>query len=77
MDFKATIARIQEASRWKRGVTENWYAKGEEVCGNLVEEAVEALKEAEAREEAEAKVWIMEDQCDELANLCIYVYMCI
>jgi hypothetical protein len=69
VDFKATIARIQEASRWKRGVAENWYAKGEEVCGNLVEEASEALKEAEAREEAEAKVRIMEDQCDELANM--------
>jgi hypothetical protein len=54
-DFKATIARVQEASKWKRGVADNWYAKGEEVCGNLVEEAAEALKEAEAREEAEAK----------------------
>jgi hypothetical protein len=31
--------------------------------------AAEALKEAEAREEAEAKVRIMEDQCEELANL--------
>jgi hypothetical protein len=69
VDFKATIARIQEASRWKRGVAEVWYAKGEEVCGNLVEEAAEALKEAEAREEVEAKVRIMEDQCDELTNL--------
>jgi hypothetical protein len=37
VDFKATIARTQEASRWKRGVAENWYVKGEEVCGNLVE----------------------------------------
>jgi hypothetical protein len=34
-----------------------------------VEEAAEALKEAEAREEAEAKIRIMEDQCDELADL--------
>ncbi len=67
VDFKATIPQIQEASRWKCGVAENWYAKGEEVCGNLVEEAAEALKEAEAREEAEVR--IMEDQCDELANL--------
>ncbi len=69
VDFKATNARIQEASRWKRGVAENWYAKGEEVCGNLAVEAAEALKEAEAREEAEAKVRIMEDQCDKLAIL--------
>jgi plasmid stabilization system protein ParE len=34
-----------------------------------LEEAAEALKEAEAREEAEAKVRIMEDQCEELANV--------
>jgi hypothetical protein len=68
-DFKATIARVQEASKWKRGVADGWYAKGEEVCGDLVEEAAEALKRAEAREEAEAKIRIMEDQCDELADL--------
>ncbi len=68
-DFKATITRVQEASKWKRRVDDNWYAKGEEVCGNLVEEAAEALKEAEAREEVEAKIRIMEDQCDELADL--------
>jgi hypothetical protein len=68
-DFKATIARVQEASKWKRGVADSWYAKGEEVCGDLVEEAAEALKKAEAREEAEAKIRIMEDQCDELADL--------
>jgi hypothetical protein len=68
-DFKATIERIQEACRWKRGVAEAWYARGEIVYGNLVEEAEEALKEAKAREEAETKVRIMEYQCDELANL--------
>ncbi len=68
-DYKATIARIQEASKWKRGVADDWYAKGEEVWGDLVEEAAEALKKAEAREEAEAKIRIMEDQCDELADL--------
>jgi hypothetical protein len=68
-DFKATIARVQEASKWRRGVADEWYAKGEEVCGDLVEEAAEALKRAEAKEEAEAKIRIMEDQCDELADL--------
>jgi hypothetical protein len=41
----------------------------EDVCGNIMEEAAEALKEAEAREEAEEKVRIMEGQCEELANL--------
>jgi hypothetical protein len=65
-DLKSTIARVQEASKWKRGVADSWYAKGEEVCGDMVEEA---LKRAEAREEAEAKIRIMEDQCDELADL--------
>ncbi len=50
-------------------MADNWYAKAEEICGNLIEEAAEALKRAEAREEAEAKIRIMEDQCDELAGL--------
>jgi hypothetical protein len=68
-DFKATIARIEEASKWKRGVAENWYSKGEEICGSLMEEAAEVLKKAEAKEEAEARIRIMEDQCDELAEL--------
>jgi hypothetical protein len=69
VDFKATIARVQEASKWKRGVADSWYAKGEEICEDLIEEAAEALKRADAREEAEAKIRIMEDQCDELADL--------
>jgi hypothetical protein len=68
-DFKATIARTEEASRWKQGVADDWYSRGEVVCGGLMEEAAEVLKRAEAREEAEAKIWIMEDQCDELAGL--------
>ncbi len=48
-DFKATVARTKEACRRKHGVAKEWYAKGEEVCGDLLKEAVEALKEAEAR----------------------------
>jgi hypothetical protein len=68
-DFKVTITRIEEASKWKRGMADNWYARAEEICGNLMEEAAEALKRAEAREEAEARIRIMEDQCDELAGL--------
>jgi hypothetical protein len=39
------------------------------VCANLLEEAEEVLKKAEAREEAEAKIRIMEGQCEELASL--------
>jgi hypothetical protein len=65
-DFKATIDRIAEASRWKKGTIEDWLSRGEVVCANLMEEV---LKKAEAREEAEAKIQIMESQCEELAEL--------
>ncbi len=68
-DFKVTIDRIAEASRWKRGVKEDWLSRGETVCRGLMEEAEEALKKAKAREEAEARLRIMEDQCEELAGL--------
>jgi hypothetical protein len=68
-DFKATIDRIAEASRWKKGTIEDWLSKGEVVCANLMEEAEEVLKKAEARVEAEAKIRIMEGQCEELAEL--------
>jgi hypothetical protein len=54
-DFKATVARVEEACKWKQGTAEGWYAKGEDACGDLLEKATEALKEAEAREAAEAK----------------------
>jgi hypothetical protein len=53
-DFKVTVARTAEACKWRHGVAEEWYAKGEEVCGNLLEEAGKALGEAEEREAAEA-----------------------
>jgi hypothetical protein len=69
LDFKATIDRMAEANKWKMGTIEDWTFRGEVVCGKLLEEAEEALKEAEAREEAEAKVQIMESQCEELADL--------
>jgi predicted HicB family RNase H-like nuclease len=68
-DFKVTVARTADACKWKHGVAKEWYAKGKEVCGDLLEEAEQALKEVEAREEAEAKVRIMESQCEELASL--------
>ncbi len=58
-DFKATIDRIAEASRWKRGVTEDWHSRGEVICAGLMEEAEEVLKKAEAREEVEARLRIM------------------
>jgi hypothetical protein len=61
---------LQEPKRRADGsMAEEWHAKKEEVCKNLLEEAAEALKEAEAREAAKAKVRIMEDQCEELVNL--------
>jgi hypothetical protein len=68
-DFKATIDRIAEASRWKKGTIEDWLSRGEVVCANLMEEAEAVLKKAEAREEAEVKIRIMEGQCEELAEL--------
>ncbi len=68
-DYKATIDRVAEASRWKEETTNDWIGKGELAYGNLLEKAEEALKEAEEREEAEAKIRIMESQCKELADL--------
>jgi hypothetical protein len=69
VDFKVSIARTAEACKWRRGVAEEWYAKGEEVCGNLLEDAEKALGEGEEREAAEAKVRLMESECEELASL--------
>ncbi len=68
-DFKATVARTGEAARWKHGVADEWYDKGKEVCGNLLEESVGALREAEEREGAETKIRLMESHCEELENL--------
>jgi predicted HicB family RNase H-like nuclease len=69
LDFKATIDRVAEASKWKKEMVEDWKSRGELACANLIERAEEVLKETEAREEAEAKVRIMEGQCEELAGL--------
>jgi hypothetical protein len=68
-DFKATIDRVAEASRWKKETIDDWLSRGELACGKLTEKAEEVVKEAEAREEAEAKIQIMEGQCEELAVL--------
>jgi hypothetical protein len=68
-DFKTTIDRIVEASRWKRGTIEDWLSRGELVCAGLMEKAEEVIKKAEAREEAEARIRIMESQCEMLAEL--------
>ncbi len=55
-DFKTTIDRIAEASRWKKGTTEDWLSRGEVVCAGLMEEAEEKLRKAETREEAKAMI---------------------
>jgi hypothetical protein len=68
-DFKATIDRVAEASRWKKETTEDWLSRGMVVCANLLEEAEKVLRETEAREEAEAKIRIMEGQYEVLASL--------
>jgi adenylate kinase len=60
---------MAEAKKWKTEMIEDWISRGELVCGKLIEKAEGMLEEAEAREEAEAKVRIMEGQCEELADL--------
>jgi hypothetical protein len=59
-DYKATTDRMAEACRWKAETTNGWVNKGELACGNLLERAEAALKEAEEKEEAEMKIRIME-----------------
>ncbi len=71
LDFKATTDQVAEASKWKKETIENWVSRGELVYAKLVERAEEVLKEAEAREEVEAKIQIMESQCEELAGLAV------
>jgi hypothetical protein len=62
LDFKATIDRVAEASKWKEETIEDWISRGEAACANLIEKAAEVLKEADVREEAEARVRIMDQQ---------------
>jgi hypothetical protein len=69
MDFRNTIDRLAEANRWSSKVKEDWLRRGELVCGDLLNKAEATLKEAQEREEAEAKVRVMESQCEELVNL--------
>ncbi len=54
-DYKTTIDRIAEASRWKESTIEDWMSRGERVCAGLMEKAEGVMKKAEAREEGEAK----------------------
>jgi hypothetical protein len=54
---------------WKEEMIEDWISRGEQACAKVIETAEQVLKEAEAREEAKAKVRIMEGQCEELAGL--------
>jgi hypothetical protein len=68
-DFKVTVARTGEAARWKQDVADEWYNKGKEVCGSLLEESVGDLREAEEREGAETRVRLMESHCEELESL--------
>jgi hypothetical protein len=68
-DYKVTVARTGEAARWKHGVADEWYDKGKEVCGDLLEESAGALREAEEREGAETKIRLMESHCKEMESL--------
>jgi ElaB/YqjD/DUF883 family membrane-anchored ribosome-binding protein len=71
LDYKNTIDRLAEACKWKAEITDDWVHRGEVACGDLLQRAGVALKEAEEREEAEAKIRIMETQCEELVNLTV------
>jgi hypothetical protein len=46
-------------------VADDWYEKGKEVCGGLLEETVGAIREAEEREGVETRVRLMESHCEE------------
>jgi hypothetical protein len=67
-DFQTTVKRTGEVARWKQDVIDNWLKKGQQVCGDMLAEAVEA-NEAEEREGEEVRVRLMETNCDELADL--------
>ncbi len=68
-DFGTTVVRTGEAARWKQGIIDIWLENGQEVCGTMLEEAVEAIREVEEREGAEIRVRLMESHCDELVDL--------
>ncbi len=69
LDFKNTIDRLAEANKWSPVVKEDWVHRGELASGDLLVKAEAALREAEVREEAEAKIRIMEMQCEKLVDL--------
>jgi hypothetical protein len=68
VDYKNTIDRLAVANRWRPETTDDWIRRGEAACGDLLERAGAALKEAEEREEAEAKIRLMETHCEELTS---------
>ncbi len=49
LDYKNTIDRLAVAGRWKPQTTDDWTRRGEAACGDLLERAEAALKEAEER----------------------------
>jgi hypothetical protein len=69
LDYKNTIDRLAVANRWRPETVDDWTRRGEAACGDLLERAGAALKEAEEREEAEAKIRLMETHCEELTSL--------
>jgi hypothetical protein len=69
LDYKNTIDRLAVANRWRPETVDDWIRRGEAACGDLLERAGAALKEAEEREEAEAKIRLMETHCEELTSL--------
>jgi hypothetical protein len=68
-DFWITLERMGEAARWKQDIIDSWLEKGQQVCGDMLAEAVEAIHEAEEREAKEVRIRLMETSCDKLASL--------
>jgi hypothetical protein len=68
-DFQTTVVRTREATRWKQDVADNRLEKGQQVCGDMLAKAVEAICKAEERNGEETRVRLMESNCDKLVDL--------
>jgi hypothetical protein len=44
-DFQITGERTGEAARWKEDIISSWMEKVREVCGDVLGEAMEAIRE--------------------------------
>jgi hypothetical protein len=61
-DYKVTLERIAMAAKWNNDTRSAWQQKGKEACGDLLKEAVKALKKAKERKAAETRLRILEPE---------------